>query len=293
MLAITASVIREVIPDAKIIADVSDPYCFEFTETFLNSVDKKDIDVFSFHAYSAVPEFRYRSAVELLRKMLDTRGMQHVELWQGEGGYPSWAYKGHWLAPETGCDSERSQAVWQLRRFFLDVYNGIKLSSFFMMADVWEKPYAKAVEVLEKPAAHGILNGLTYTPKKSYETIKNAAAIFSEDIKSSAEYIQTDIKGASALELLSCVNMSFEKDGNPIYVYYLPTEVHENTETSYRVEVNVYTKLSAPVLVDPYTADVYEIDDITCELGVTRYKNLPIKDYPLIVTNRDTFAIES
>lgn len=176
LLAITASVIRKVIPDAKIIADVSNPYCFEFTEAFLNSVDKKDIDVFSFHAYSAVPEFRYRGAVELLRKMLDTRGMQHVELWQGEGGYPSWAYKGRWLAPETGCDSERSQAVWQLRRFFLDVYNGIKLSSFFMMADVWEKPYAKAVEVLEKPAAHGILNGLTYTPKKSYETIKNAAA---------------------------------------------------------------------------------------------------------------------
>ena len=288
----TASVIRSVIPGAKIIADVSSPYDFEYTEIFLDHIDKRDIDVFSYHAYSAIPEFRYSQIVALLRRMLDARGMQNVELWQGEAGYPSWAYKGHWLAPN-GCESERSQAVWQLRRFFLDVYNGAKLSSFFQMADMWEKPYAKSVEVIQKPAAHGILNGITYTPKKSYETITNLSAIFAGDIKPSETYMHVDIRSSSALELLSCIYMSFEKNGIPVYAYYLPTEVSENHEIRYKADVCVCHRFDAPVLIDPYTSDVYEVDEMARVNGMTKYKNLPIRDYPLILTDVSSFEIEA
>lgn len=292
LIKITAPIIRSIVPDAKIIADVSTPYDFEYIEIFLNHIDKRNIDAFAYHAYSAIPEFRYPKVVALLRRMLDERGMQNVELWQGEAGYPSWAYKGHWLVSD-GCDSERSQAVWQLRRYFLDVYNGVKISSFFQMADMWEKPYAKAVELIQKPAAHGILNGITYKPKKSYETIKNLAAVFSGDINPTEAYMHIDINTTSALELLSCVNMSFEKNGIPVYVYYLPTEVSKNIEIQYTADVCVYQKLDAPVLIDPYTSDVYDVDNIKCELGMTKYKNLPIKDYPLMLTDRLSFEIEA
>ena len=113
---------------------------------------KSSIDILAYHVYSTVLGFRYESIVRQIRKMLAERGFNNVELWQGEGGYPSWAYKDHWLVND-GCDSERAQAVWQLRRYFLDVSNGIKLSSFFQMADMWEKPYAKSVGVINKPAA--------------------------------------------------------------------------------------------------------------------------------------------
>lgn len=86
----------------------------------------------------AMAEFRYAQVVAHLRRRLDATDLSHVELWQGEAGYPSWAYKGRFLA-ENGCDDERPQAVFQLRRYFLDIYNGVKCSSFFQMADMWEK----------------------------------------------------------------------------------------------------------------------------------------------------------
>lgn len=291
LIKITAPIIRRAVPDAKIGADVSHPYDYKFIEAFLDHIDKRDIDFFSYHIYSTVPEFRYAKGVALLRRMLDERGMQEVELWQGEAGYPSWAYKGHWLAPD-GCNSERVQAVWQLRRYFLDVYNGAKRSSFFQMVDMWEKPYAKATEVLQKPAAHGILNGITYTPKKSYETISNLAAIFSGNIKPAELYMQVDINALTVLEVLSCVNMSFEKNGIPIYAYYLPTEVAQQAETSYQADVCIYHKPDAPVLIDPYTSEVYEIDDTAPAYGgMTKYLHLPITDYPLILTDRSAFEI--
>lgn len=291
-IKITAPIIRSAVPDAKIAADISCPYEVDFIEVLFDHIDKDDIDVFTYHAYSTVPEFKYPQVVALLRRMLDERGMQKVELWQGEAGYPSWAYKGHWLLPN-GCNSERSQAVWQLRRFFLDVYNGVKRSSFFQMADMWEKTYAKSIEHIQKPAAHGILNGITYTPKKSYETIRNIAAVFSGDIKPTEAYMHVDIDVPSAVELLSCMNMTFEKNGMPVYAYYLPTEVSQNVEIQYTAEVCVYRRLDAPVLIDLYTSDVYEVDDIVCDHGMTKYQNLPIKDYPLMLADRSSFEIEA
>ena len=292
LVKITAPIIRSIVPKAKIGVSVSNYYHFDFTEKFLDQIDKQDIDFFSYHAYTKVPEFRYKECVALLRKMLDERGMCDVQLWQGEAGYPSWAYKGHWLGGENGCDSERAQAIWQLRRYFLDIYNGAKLSSFFQMADMWEKPYVKAVEVIQKPAAHGILNGITYTPKKSYETISNLATIFSGDIKPAEEYMQVDINTPSVFEFLSCEYMTYRKNGIPVYAYYLPSEVSTDIEPQYKAEVSVYHKLENPILIDPYTSDVYKISDISYTMGLTVYKNLPIKDYPLILTEYSAFEIE-
>lgn len=97
---------------------------------------------------SSRAEYRYVNAVAQIRKIFDENGMKHIELWQGEGGYPSWAYEGHGLVRD-GKTSERSQAVYQLRRYFIDVFRGIKRSSFFQIADVWEKPYAKVFEVTD------------------------------------------------------------------------------------------------------------------------------------------------
>lgn len=292
LIKITAPLIRTAVRGAKIGACMSSLYKFDFIKVLLNHISNGDIDFFAYHAYCAIPEFRYAQGVAQLRRILDERGMQDVELWQGEAGYSSWAYKGHFLNKD-GCDSERAQAVWQLRRYFLDVSNGVKVSSFFQMADMWEKPYAKAVEVIQKPAAHGILNRITYTPKKSYETITNLSAIFSGDIKPSKSYMQVYINSPSVLECLSCVNLSFEKNGIPIYAYYLPTKVSEKIENKYEAEVCICHTVKAPVLIDHYTSDVYEVNEVYNSSGMSKYQNLPIKDYPLILTDRSAFEIEA
>jgi hypothetical protein len=287
---LTSDIIRKINPCAKIGVSTSTPYCFDFIDKLLKNLDKDSIHVFSLHAYSAVPEFRYSAVVSHLRRRLDENSFEHVELWQGEAGYPSWAYENHWLVKE-GCNDERPQAVYQLRRYCLDIFNGLKRSSFFQMADMWEKPYAKATDVIKKPAAHGILNGLKYTPKQSYYTITNIAAIFSGDVKPTHDYIHIDINSSSPIELLACETMTFVKNDAPFYAYYLPVQLGKEVNIPYTADVSVYKYLENPVLIDPYTGEVFEIYDFAYSHGTYMCRNMPLKDYPLILTERNVFEI--
>lgn len=291
LVNITGQIIREIQPEAKIGMNVSAPYNKEFIDALISKVKKENIDFFSYHTYSTVPEFRYARQVDWLRRSLDENDLSHVELWQGEGGYPSWAYEGHWLVKE-GCDDERSQAVYQLRRYFLDVYSGAKLSSFFQMVDMWEKPYAKAKEVIEKPAAHGILNGISYTPKKSYETMMYLTAIFSGDIKPADDYICLDIDSPSPIDLLACQTMTFVKSGTPVYAYYLPAQLGKAMDIPYNASLRIYKPLENPVLIDLYTGEIFELSEGGYGAGTQTFTNLPLKDYPLILTEKNAFEIE-
>lgn len=292
LVNVTSDVIRSVREDTKIIFDTSTAECFVFLKKFIANVKKSNIDIYTFHIYTGIPEYRYANAVAHVRKTLDENGLQNVELWQGESGFPSWAYEGHWLVND-GKTSERAQAVCQLRRYFIDVFNGIKRTSFFQMVDLWEKPYAKAVEVIDKPAAHGILNGIVYTPKESYRTITNLAAIFSGNIKPASHYIRINIDSPSEFELLSCQVMSYDKDEISVYAYYLASDVRKSEQIGYNADITLLERLKDPVLIDTYTSEVFEIESyVTDDFGMTRYKDLPIYNYPLMITEKSAFVIE-
>lgn len=290
LVNITAKIIHEVQTNAKTGACVCTPYKFEFIEKTILHLDKDSINFFSFHAYSRVPECNYIQLVSHMRHLLNSNGFMEVELWQGEAGYPSWAYEGHWMIKE-GCNDERAQAVWQLRRYFLDIYNGIKRSSFFQMADYWERPYEKSVEVLNKPAAHGILNGKIYTPKESYKTITNLASIFSGDIKPTHTYMNVDSDSISVANLLSCQTMTYRRNNTFVYAYYLPLELGKVCDFEYNTAVVISETINSPILIDTYTGDVYEVEEPEYRSGKWRYSNLPLKDYPLVLTDSSAFEI--
>lgn len=283
---LTGSAIREMNKDAKIGTVVASPYNFEYIDDMLNCFDKNDINFFCYHAYTTAPEFRFPALIKALRNKLDSRGLCDVELWQGESGYPSWAYENHWLV-KSGCNNETPQAVFLLRRYFIDIYYGVKRGSFFQIADMWERQYEKAKEILQKPAAHGILNGNTYTPKKSYFAISNLSTIMSGDFKPSDNYSTIEAHTKNHAEFISAIAMSFEKDGCPLYAYYIPSELDRNTDYDFAAKLTVDKGLNEPVIIDLYTGDVFEIDsDFGVSTGLTYYDNLPIKNYPLIITDK-------
>lgn len=288
LVNVTAEVVRSVQPDAKIVANVEAPYLFEFINDFLDNVKKDYLNVFSYHIYTKVPEYRTNEATAEIRKMLKTKQFNNVELWQGESGYPSWTYEGHWLVKE-GCDDELAQAVYQLRRYFIDVFDGAKLSSFFQMADMWEKPYVKKTEVLEKCAAHGILNGRIYTPKKSYETITYLSTIFSGDIKPTDDYMLLNTFTVSPIDLLVCRKMTFEKNGMPLYAYYYPSDLAKHKEIPFNATISILRKIEEPILVDPMNGDVFELDEPSYDNGYVY--TLPLKEYPMILTEKKAFEI--
>ena len=287
LVNLTAEIIKTASPAAKIGVCVSTPYNFAFIDGLIQSL--KTLDFFSVHAYSTVPEFRYKSAIKRIRKSLDENGFETAEIWQGEGGYPSWAYEGHWLVPN-GADSERAQAVWQLRRYFIDISLGLKRSSFFQMADMWEKAYDKAEETIAKPAAHGILNGVTYTPKLSYTTIRHLSTVFCGDIAPTDEYMTVDINSQTPLELSAVQTTTFKKNESRLYAYWLPTSVADEKPIEYMASVCV-EPMKNPMLIDMLTGEVFEIEEKKEWGGLVEYKNLPLTNYPLVLAEKTLFSI--
>ncbi len=285
LLKETGSIIRDVVPDAKIGAVSSEIANFSFITKTLDNLEPSDMDFYCVHIYTTVPEFRFPGWVRQMRKLLDSRGFSNVDIWQGEAGYPSWAPKGHWLLRD-GADNERAQAVCLLRRFFIDLYSGIKRGSHFQMVDMWEKPYEMATSVQAKPAGHGILRGITYEPKDSYRAISHISALLTDDIAPEFFSASVDFMSDSVCEFISTQVMTFKKNGMPICVYHLPTDVAAKPKAPYNVTVQMYGKLKEPVLIDMYSGTVYEIEDSEEGEYTSKFKDLPLYDYPLVITEK-------
>jgi hypothetical protein len=188
---------------------------------------------------------------------MDSLGFKNTKMWMGECGHASWHPVGH-LQCKEGGGSEHRQAVWHLRRAFLDLKNSMALTSFFIIVDLWEKPYEKAVEVLSKPAAQGILNGITYTPKATHKALSNAAYVLSDK----NEVIETFalIEGKRENPDIPPTTVCFEHNGKPCMAYWLgcPIEVEEIHDICYIV-TNPMKKLKDPVVIDMLTGEVASI----------------------------------
>ncbi len=296
LFRITASEIKRHIPHAQFAATVASGFDFCFIQGMLSAMKGMQVDYFSFHAHSRLPEIsfgqggRYLDNVVHLRRMLDDLGFKETKLIQGEAGQPSWAPKGHWLYKD-GFDDPRAQAVWLLRRFALDHYAGVAITSFFMIADIWEKPYETATQTLPRAQANGILNGLVYTPKLSYKAFQHIAAVFNGDIQ--ATDASFTIEGARDVfgREEEAVCLPFTKSGFPLYFYYLPSAPAERCRREEAVTACLKHPLCEPVLVDMLSGEVFSLVRYDSRNECTFYRNLPIDNYPMLLTERSAISI--
>ncbi len=292
LFSITSAEIRRHIPSAKFAATVASGFDFDFIKGMLSAMQGMPMDYFAFHAHSRYPEISfgkggaYLDNVKHLRHLLDTAGFEKTELIQGEAGQPSWAPKGHWLYKD-GFDDPRAQAVWLLRRFALDHYAEVALASFFMIADIWEKPYETATQTLPRAQANGILNGLAYTPKPSYEALRHITSVFRGDIKRKDTAFTVEGTGAE-----EAVCLSFEKDGGATYLYYRPSAPTEKYYREAAVSVCLPAPLCDPVLADLLTGEVFSLPEAEICQGLYVYRNLPFSNYPMVLAEREGVAIE-
>ncbi len=300
LIKLTGGIIRSVIPEAKIGACISHNENIKFTQEMADCLSPSDINFVCYHFYSRTPEPQFFEMNDkLFRKVFSDRGFK-VEFWQGEGGFPSWAYEKHYLVPE-GTDSERTQAIWHLRRFFTDFSLGTTRYSFYQMADMWEKTYRTATTVIEKTAAYGILNGKVYTPKKSYETISYMSALLSGDAEPAQLYFCGVVKDINdnkelwAYQQTSAKYLTFKRNGKPFYVYYMPGSVTGKEGQEQGFMAYIHGEIAEPVLIDTYTGEVFDISDAPMKYnegsGLTSYDMLVIRDYPMILCGKDVFEI--
>lgn len=279
LISLTGSIIRSVIPDAKIggCCSQSRP---EYLYALFSALKPEEIDFFCPHNYDRYPERSVRTQrIRLLRLMLDELGFDNTVLWMGECGHASWHPVGHSQCREGGGNEHR-QAVWHLRRYFLDLAEGYEMTSIYVVADNWERTYQTATFTEKKPAAQGILNGLTYTPKKSHEVMGYAAVALSGDCRLSGPVALVDSRESDE----EAVTVSYTRNGHPVMAYWLGTAVErEEQSESCSLIRSPLVKLSDPVLIDTYTGEVYEPDPALT--------SLPLREYPILLTERDCFEI--
>ena len=302
LVRFTREIIKSVIPEAIIGICSSTTPSITFLHDLFKNLKPGEADFYCAHTYVRFPEecFVYNRYSET-RKLMKKFGHTSCKLYMGEAGHASWHPVGHPRVPEGG-GSEHRQAVWHLRRFFIDLSAGIEMTSIFQIADMREGVYTTVYRNDKKPAAQGILNGLVYTPKHSYYTLSRVSTVLSGDISLNDEvfYITTreitDVKDESIAKLLVeryPKKVTYTRNGKPVYAYWLPFPVETEAEIIYGATADIpFADIKTPVIIDLLTGKVYRVDEADIEREVYRLTNLPICDYPMLICDIDTFEIE-
>ncbi len=302
LIDLTGQEIRQVIPEAEIggcVSGYNSPYILDFAQTGI----LPKINFFSLHPYIPHPEYGWRKTVEHLRRYFAANGGAKVAIWQGESGFASWCPEKYWQ-PRFVRESERNQAVWLLRRYLLDHACGIPLSSYFQMADMMKKSYAMSNSAQSSftTARQGILNGLTYTPKKAYSAMANLASIFRDGIRPaeagfevSFEAVTPRLERADRIQDIAIWTQCFVRDGKPFYAYYMPADPQYNWKALDKIILKIYPEndfepLARPVLVNLLTGDIFE-PHRQWEGDIMVFNGMPLTDSPLLLCDYSTLEI--
>lgn len=293
----TAKAIKEEDPNAYIIAGSLTFINAEWVEKMFSTGLNKYTDAVSYHRYSAYLE----NILKDLPPMCEAAEKYGVnDIIQGESGCQSAPFgKG---ALWEGGWNEDLQVKAILRRGLIDLKTKVKFSSYFTAVDVQEA----LIDVVGE-AYFGLLknkydkNGKAtgeYTEKPSYYAMQNMIAVLSGNPELtevemnytpewSYKYYVEDENGKDF------ITQWFKRpNGSYAFVYYKPTPIVAvafNSTTSFEVKGITGT----PKLTDLYTGEVYEFDNesVSVKDDCIKFKNIPVKDYPMVLTFGDFFDI--
>lgn len=324
-VAETARIIKSANADAKVTINfasgASDPDCTRYFDTAMFYA-AKDVDFISFHVYGVSPETGLDKLCEVTRKILD-RYNPNVKIIQGESGTQSRpdGFGAMCNMPWT----ETKQAKWLLRRMFYDSSKpDIYMTSYFTMCDIATYPGRNAPEPFcytgvirggtykPKKAFYALQNVCALL---SGELEQSGYYTDFFKLNSKMPYFKGTEDTCTCPEKLKSVALVTE-DKKPVIAWWYPSNLLKE-KFSKTVSLAAYIYNDAlpenPVLIDPLEGKIYEIpkenilidaDDgntftlfgydfrrtaytayETCPGKVYRFLNLPVKDYPLVITD--------
>ena len=292
LVAMSAGEIKAVDPDAFISACCAGG-ASQFILDALREGIGAHIGAFAIHPYGTVPELNYTEGVAALRSQF-RQYAPHVELWMGECGCPSQTY-GHndeWL--NLFNMDETKQAKWMLRRLLTDLALGLEHVSYFHATDLMEKEYRQANGEVRKPVMTGLLHGKVYTPKEAFHSFAGICSLFDAQTRPAAlscHCFASLGRCESKLVEVAIKKLTFERNGYPLYAYYLPEDVQLETPVRNNIGLSILDdaprKIDEPVLVDLLQMKVFAIESM--KPGAWAFadiEGLPLADYPLIITDR-------
>jgi hypothetical protein len=298
LVEITAQAVKAEMPDAVLIGGSTAGLDLEFAERILVAGAGTWLNRYSFHPYCLVPEAGYTNSIACLKALM-AKYAPHVKLWQGENGCPS-VTTGHnddWLG--LFKMNETIQAKWAMRRLLTDLREDLELASYFHIADLMEEEYVQACGK-RKPVMMGLLHGKTYTPKQSFAAVQNICSLFDSDtVRDKLLFFrQNAVPAREKLKYTSMVMDSYRRNGYPMYVYYCPEDPQCETATFKHPSLQICNqaehRMDEPILIDPLTSHTYEITEVEPvknKQKETNLLNLPVTDYPLIITDRKAILL--
>ncbi|MDY0168353.1 MAG: hypothetical protein RBS80_17525 [Thermoguttaceae bacterium] len=287
LVRITAEEIRRNVPGAVIIggalAGMPTSYLQQCLEAGLGGL----VDKISYHPYRPVPEQNYETTVAEWWKLLAEHNPK-LKLWQGENGAPSIGGPRSAGALSQLPWSEVYQAKWLLRRILLDLLVDCDMTSYFTMVDLAAYNWGRGPS--DRTNYKGLLRAEDYTPKPSYFAYQCLCALFDAKTKKLSDQAPTVKDTTLAPERVQYIRGGcFGRGGTAMHVAWFPSKLPEVIEVhSATVDLPVATDaaIADPVLIDPLSAKVFQLDGVVRGENRLTVKGLPLLDYPLIVTDR-------
>lgn len=298
----TAKTIKEANPEAKVIGGV---ICLRelnyINNVFLTGMGHY-IDAVSFHEYTSREDLVFERVASI--RGLCNEYNPELEIIQGESG--SQSKSGGHGALNSGAWTQRKQAKQLLRHTMADLMTEVKFTSYFSCMDMIEALNG----TVDNKSSYmdygyfGVLgadfdeNGVAtgeYKPKLSYTALQNICSIFAEDYKKVDLPILFQPAESSRIfgndfSEPSMITAGFKKpDGAAAFVYWNCADLM-TTEFESTVTIQIAALKGDVKLIDLMDGCVYQIPEAMVEISSENcymLKNIPIKDYPLLLTFGD------
>ncbi len=314
LLKMTVPVIREHQPDAKIIGGAMGTgfawQGFATLEEYLKQGFAELVDIYTYHRYRVVPELYSRADFECLRETFKAYGGEHIELWQAESGCPSRSSTTHALA-NTPLNEE-VQAKVLCRSIMTDLDMGVDYTCYFHFSDF--KFYYRN-GFCEVPNYFGLITFDTPPKAKpSYYAFQRICNLFDADTvraprtkldMSTKDMYESKELYSFQVDIVNSRMTAFTRNGYPLISCYMPADLLSsyagNEPWQPRdIELHIWTpegNIEQAVLIDPISGDCFELET---SITPPKVKNVPtsqltihdvpLKDYPVIVTDRRAVA---
>ena len=285
LLIRSAETIREIQPDAKILAmALGSGVDYVYADSVLQMVEAQGklhlIDEVTFHRHRFDPE-NYEPVAKL-RQVVEGYA-SHIEIRQGESGAPSEFRETRALSgyPWT----ELTQAKWNLRRLLGDLGRGIP-SSLFGIVDM------KYPDEINRKGLLRISDDKTVArPKQAYYAVQNLTSIFDHDLKHMPNYPYRAVTDSS----LSVFGFENRNSGKKVVAAWLNNETPKEENQIFEVDFTFFEGgFEEPVYVDLREGDVYRVpaERWTCNGSMCEFQRVPVYDSPVLIADRSNVRID-
>lgn len=253
------------------------------------------IDAVSYHGYKYMPEQyieqEFPSFLYLLNKY-----NPDLKYWQGETGCPSEHAPGCTMALSEMTVSDEIQARWLLRRVLLELGLGVEHINYFTMGDFGK--YLLGGD-LGFSSHKGLLRLRDGSRKPAYFALQSLTSLLHDPLEpangrtSFRMQIDDNDNPASREQAAAAYQVNLLRGDVPVHAWWLREAVDKdpvwkNITMYYWLDEGL--KLDQPVLINPISGEVYELD-VIINYGMLEFANLPISNSPVLLTDKSIVEV--